>query len=128
VRAVVVPVDRHRRMGESACQKKRPQRKGGKAEAVPDQLAPRQWAHPTIPRFFFGQWFQGLFLNSSERGSKFALVRYPVAMSDDYAARFRKQAEACREEAAKAVSPIDKGVAPARRGMAQDGALSRCQA
>ena len=49
-------------------------------------------------------------------------------MSDDYAARFRKQAEECREEAAKAVSPIDKGVAPARRGMAQDGALSRCQA
>jgi hypothetical protein len=36
------------------------------------------------------------------------LVRYPVAMSDDYAARFRKQAEECREEAAKAVSPIDK--------------------
>jgi hypothetical protein len=29
-------------------------------------------------------------------------------MSDDYAARFRKQAEECREEAAKAVSPIDK--------------------
>ena len=29
-------------------------------------------------------------------------------MSDDYAARFRKQAEECREEAAKAVSPLDK--------------------
>jgi hypothetical protein len=36
------------------------------------------------------------------------LVRYPVAMSDDHAAGFRKQAEECREEAAKAVSPIDK--------------------
>ena len=29
-------------------------------------------------------------------------------MSDDYAARFRKQAEECREQAAKAVNPIDK--------------------
>jgi hypothetical protein len=29
-------------------------------------------------------------------------------MSDDYAARFRKQAEECREHAAKAVNPIDK--------------------
>jgi len=30
-----------------------------------------------------------------------------VAMSDD-AARFRKQAEECRDQAAKAISPIDK--------------------
>jgi hypothetical protein len=35
-------------------------------------------------------------------------VHYPVAMSDDYAARFRKQAEECRAQAAKAVNPIDK--------------------
>jgi hypothetical protein len=27
------------------------------------------------------------------------VVHYPVAMSDDYAARFRKQAEECREQA-----------------------------
>ena len=38
----------------------------------------------------------------------FTSVHYPVAMSDDYAARFRKQAEECREQAAKAVNPIDK--------------------
>ena len=35
-------------------------------------------------------------------------MHYPVAMSDDYAARFRKQAEECREQAVKAVNPIDK--------------------
>jgi hypothetical protein len=29
-------------------------------------------------------------------------------MSDDDAARFRKQAEECREQAAKAISPLDK--------------------
>jgi hypothetical protein len=29
-------------------------------------------------------------------------------MSDDDAARFRKQADECREQAAKAVSPLDK--------------------
>ena len=29
-------------------------------------------------------------------------------MSDDNATRFRKQAEECREQAAKAVSPLDK--------------------
>jgi hypothetical protein len=29
-------------------------------------------------------------------------------MSDDDAHRFRKQAEDCREQAAKAVSPLDK--------------------
>jgi hypothetical protein len=29
-------------------------------------------------------------------------------MPDDDAARFRKQAEECREQAAKAVSPLDK--------------------
>jgi len=29
-------------------------------------------------------------------------------MSDDDAARFRKQAEECREQAAKAFSPLDK--------------------
>ncbi|MEA2914148.1 MAG: hypothetical protein QOJ15_6229 [Bradyrhizobium sp.] len=29
-------------------------------------------------------------------------------MSDDDADRFRKQAEDCREQAAKAVSPLDK--------------------
>jgi len=29
-------------------------------------------------------------------------------MSDDYAARFRKTAEECRAQAAKAVNPIDK--------------------
>jgi hypothetical protein len=29
-------------------------------------------------------------------------------MSDDDAVRFRKQAEECREQAAKAVSPLDK--------------------
>jgi hypothetical protein len=31
-----------------------------------------------------------------------------VFMSDDDAARFRKQAEECREQAAKAISPLDK--------------------
>ena len=31
-----------------------------------------------------------------------------VGMSDDNATRFRKQAEECREQAAKAVSPLDK--------------------
>jgi hypothetical protein len=35
-------------------------------------------------------------------------VHYPVAMSDDYAAMFRKQAEECRAHAAEAVNPIDK--------------------
>jgi hypothetical protein len=29
-------------------------------------------------------------------------------MSEDEAARFRKQADECREQAAKAVSPLDK--------------------
>jgi hypothetical protein len=29
-------------------------------------------------------------------------------MSDQEAARFRKQAEECREQAAKAISPLDK--------------------
>ena len=38
----------------------------------------------------------------------FTSVHYPVAMSDDYAARFRKQAEECRAHAANAVNPIDK--------------------
>jgi hypothetical protein len=33
-------------------------------------------------------------------------------MPDDYAARFRKKAEECRAQAAKAVNPIDK-----RRGL-----------
>src|SRR3981189_1011117 len=46
-------------MGESARQKKRPQREGGKAGAVPDQSAPRRWAHPIIPTVFCRQWFQG---------------------------------------------------------------------
>jgi hypothetical protein len=36
----------------------------------------------------------------------FTLVHYLVAMSDD-AARFRKQAEECREQAAKAISPLE---------------------
>jgi hypothetical protein len=31
-----------------------------------------------------------------------------VAMSEDDAARFRKQAQECRDQAAKAVSPLDK--------------------
>jgi len=37
----------------------------------------------------------------------FVLVHYLVGMSDD-AARFRKQAEQCREQAAKALGPLDK--------------------
>jgi hypothetical protein len=38
----------------------------------------------------------------------FTSVHYPIAMSDDYAAKFRRQAEECRAQAAKAVNPIDK--------------------
>jgi hypothetical protein len=37
-------------------------------------------------------------------------VHYLVVMFDDDATRFRKQAEECREQAAKAVSPLDKEV------------------
>jgi hypothetical protein len=37
----------------------------------------------------------------------FTIVHYLVGMSDD-ADRFRKQAEDCREQAAKAMSPLDK--------------------
>jgi hypothetical protein len=37
-----------------------------------------------------------------------AFCALSVTMSDDYAARFRKQAEECREQAAKAVNPLDK--------------------
>ena len=33
---------------------------------------------------------------------------YPVAMSENEADRFRKQADECREQAAKAFSPLDK--------------------
>jgi hypothetical protein len=33
-------------------------------------------------------------------------------MSDDDASRFRKQADECREQAAKAVSPLDKEAWP----------------
>jgi hypothetical protein len=35
-------------------------------------------------------------------------VQYLVAMPDDDADRFRKQAEEAREQASKAVSPLDK--------------------
>jgi hypothetical protein len=52
-------------VGWSACQEKRPQREEERAaEAVPDRPAPRRWAHPTVPRFFFGQWFPAHGLNS----------------------------------------------------------------
>jgi hypothetical protein len=55
----------------------------------------------------------------------FTLVHYLVAMSDD-AVRFRKQAEQCREQAAKALSPLDK---EAWLRVAEDGfgAISREQ-
>ena len=39
---------------------------------------------------------------------RFTFVHDLVVMSDDDAARFRKQAEECREQAAKAVSSLDK--------------------
>jgi hypothetical protein len=55
-----------------------------------------------------GEWFQGPVLIRQSECPSFTSVHYPVAMSDDYAARFRKQAEECREQAAKAVNPIDK--------------------
>jgi hypothetical protein len=35
-------------------------------------------------------------------------AHYAFAMHLDEAARFRKQAEECREQAAKAISPVDK--------------------
>jgi hypothetical protein len=38
----------------------------------------------------------------------FDFAHYPVVMSDNDATRFRKQAEECREQAAKAVNPLDK--------------------
>jgi hypothetical protein len=43
-------------------------------------------------------------------GGPFVVLLFAVseAMSNDDAARFRKQAEECREQAAKAVSTLDK--------------------
>lgn len=35
-------------------------------------------------------------------------VHYPIAMAEDDATRFRKQAEECRELAVKALSSVDK--------------------
>jgi hypothetical protein len=64
-------------------------------------------AQPTVPRVLFGQWFQGPILILQSKCPNFTSVHYPVAMSDD-SARFRKQAEECRAQAAKAVNPIDK--------------------
>jgi hypothetical protein len=56
--------------------------------------------------------FQGPVLIRQSECPIFTSVHYPVAMPDDYAARFRKKAEECRAQAAKAVNPIDK-----RRGL-----------
>jgi hypothetical protein len=39
---------------------------------------------------------------------KFTLRIISVAMSEDDAARFRKQADECRQQAEKAISPLDK--------------------
>jgi hypothetical protein len=38
-----VPVDRRQRMGESTCQKERPQRKGGKLRPLRIGQPPRRW-------------------------------------------------------------------------------------
>jgi hypothetical protein len=45
---------------------------------------------------------------SGSRLSLFTFVHYLVVMSDDDAARFRKQAEECREQAARRSTPLDK--------------------
>jgi hypothetical protein len=52
----------------------------------------------------------GLFHYSNFRISwpNFALAPIPIFMSEADSARFRKQAEECREQAAKAISPLDK--------------------
>ena len=63
---------------------------------------------PDCSKSLFGQWFQGPILIHQSEWPNFASGHYPVAMSDDYAARFRKTAEECRAQAAKAVNPIDK--------------------
>jgi hypothetical protein len=52
--------------------------------------------------------FQGPVLIRQSECPNFTSVHYPVAMPDDYAARFRNKAEECRAQAAKAVNPIDK--------------------
>jgi hypothetical protein len=59
--------------------------------------------------------FQGPVLIRQSECPIFTSVHYPVAMPDDYAARFRKKAEECRAQAAKAVDPIDK-----RRGLLEE--------
>jgi hypothetical protein len=38
----------------------------------------------------------------------FTFVHYLVAMPQDDVDRYRKQAEECREQATKAISPLDK--------------------
>jgi hypothetical protein len=86
----------------SPCVKrKRPQREGGKAGAVPDQSAPRRRAHPTIPRILRRQLFQ-----SKVRADKSAAMK-------DYQASIEK----LRRDAAEAALIRDLATDKAKREM-----------